>query len=260
MGELTGKVAVITGASSRNGIGQAIARRYARAGASVYLMAEGSAEQLRDNARECRELSPESAARFEFGVHDLAQSGVAEAMIEKVAQLFGRIDILVNNAGVRARLKFGEFSRDVFNNAVAVNLAAPFFACQAVAPIMRRQGGGRIIHIASQMGVVTHERRAVYGMTKAALIHLAKAMAFELAPDGIMVNAISPGWNRTERMAFNLSKIPGLDDWVKKQTPLGRWSDPLRDLGGAAVYFASDASDFVTGQTLQIEGGMTSTF
>ncbi|HEX6007209.1 MAG TPA: SDR family NAD(P)-dependent oxidoreductase, partial [Burkholderiales bacterium] len=189
MGELSGKVTVITGASSPTGIGQAIARRYAAAGASVYLMAEGTEHELRAGVDACRKVSTDKDARFEFGVHDLAKPCVPEAMIAEVAHLFGRIDVLVNNAGVRARLKFEEVSRDAFDNAVAVNIAAPFFASQAAVPLMRRQGGGRIIHIASQMGVVTHERRSVYGLTKAALIHLTKAMAFELAPDGIIVNA-----------------------------------------------------------------------
>ena len=127
-------------------------------------------------------------------------------MIERAVKLFGRIDILINNAGVRVRHKFEEFSCDAFNHALAVNVTAPFFACQAVTPIMRRQGGGRIIHIASQMGTVAHERRAVYGMTKAALIYLAKAMAYELAPDGITVNAISPGPILTEYMEHEYDK------------------------------------------------------
>jgi NAD(P)-dependent dehydrogenase (short-subunit alcohol dehydrogenase family) len=256
MAELTGKVAVITGASSRNGIGQAIARRYARAGASIYLMAEGSEEQLRANVEECRELGAQHGARCEYGVHDLAQEGAAEAMIEKAAQLFGRIDILVNNAGVRARLKFGEFSRETFNNAVAVNLAAPFFACQAVAPIMRRQGGGRIIHIASQMGVVTHERRAVYGMTKAALIHLAKAMAFELAPDGISVNAISPGPVLTEYMEQEYGRHAELGNDRNAYMRINRLGRP-EEIAEVAFFLAASAPELLMGQNLIVDGGYT---
>jgi NAD(P)-dependent dehydrogenase (short-subunit alcohol dehydrogenase family) len=256
MAELTGKVAVITGASSRNGIGQAIAKRYARAGASVYLMAEGNDEQLRENVRECRDLSVGNGARFEYGVHDLAQSGAAEAMIEKAAQLFGRIDILVNNAGVRARMKFGEFSRETFNNAVAVNLAAPFFACQAVLPIMRRQGGGRIIHIASQMGVVTHERRSVYGMTKAALIHLAKAMAFELAPDGIIVNAISPGPVLTEYIEQEYGKHAELGNDRNAYMRIKRLGRP-DEIAEVAFFLAASAPELLLGQNLIVDGGYT---
>ena len=256
MAELTGKVAVITGTSSANGIGQAIAKRYARAGASVYLMAEGAEEQLRENARVCKALSPEPGARFEYGVHDLAQPGAAEAMIDKAAQLFGRIDILVNNAGVRARQKFGEFSRDVFNNALAVNITAPFFASQSVVPIMRRQGGGRIIHIASQMGVVTHERRAVYGLTKAALIHLAKAMAFELAPDGIIVNAISPGPVETEYIQKEYGKHVELGNDRNAYMRIKRLGRP-DEIAEVAFFLAASAPELLLGQNLIVDGGYT---
>jgi NAD(P)-dependent dehydrogenase (short-subunit alcohol dehydrogenase family) len=256
MAELTGKVAIVTGASSRNGIGQAIAKRYARAGASVYLMAEGAEDQLRENVHECREANPDANARIEYGVHDLAQAGAAESMIESVAANFGRIDILVNNAGVRARTKFGEFTRDAFNNAVAVNLAAPFFASQAVLPIMRRQGGGRIIHIASQMGVVTHERRAVYGMTKAALIHLAKAMAFELAPDGIIVNAISPGPVMTEYIEQEYGKHAELGNDRNAYMRIKRLGRP-DEIAEVAYFLAASAPELLLGQNLIVDGGYT---
>lgn len=256
MGELTGKVAVITGTSSPNGIGQAIARRYARAGASIYLMAEGPEEHLQANARECKQLSVDPGARFEYGVHDLAEPGAAEAMIERAAQLFGRIDILVNNAGVRARVKFGEFSRETFNNAVAVNLAAPFFACQSVVPIMKRQGGGRIIHIASQMGTVTHDRRAVYGMTKAALIYLAKAMAYELAPDGIVVNAISPGPVLTEYMEKEYGKNVELGKDRNAYMRINRLGRP-DEIADVALFLAAGSPELLMGQNLIVDGGYT---
>jgi len=256
MGELSGKVAVVTGASSANGIGQAIARRFARAGASVYLMAEGSEAQLEENARECKALSTDAQARFEHGVHDLAEPGAAEAMIERAAQIFGRIDILVNNAGVRARLKFGEFSRATFDNAVAVNLAAPFFACQSVVPIMKRQGGGRIIHIASQMGTVTHDRRAVYGMTKAALIYLAKAMAYELAPDGIIVNAISPGPVMTEYMEKEYGKHAQLGKDRNAYMRINRLGRP-DEIADVALFLATGAPELLLGQNLIVDGGYT---
>ena len=256
MGSLAGKVAVVTGTSNQNGIGRAIARRFAQAGASIYLTAEGTEAQLQDAVRECRDLSTEKSARFEYGVHDLAESGAAEAMIEKAAQLFGRIDILVNNAGVRARLKFGEFSRDTFNQAVAVNLAAPFFACQAVAPIMKRQGGGRIIHIASQMGVVTHERRAVYGMTKAGLIHLAKSMAFELAPDGIIVNAISPGPVLTDYMQKEYGKDAQLGNERNAYMRINRLGR-TEEIADVAFFLAADAPELLLGQNIIVDGGYT---
>jgi len=256
MSTLKGKVAVITGASSANGIGHAIAKRFARAGASLYLMAEGPAEHLQDRAAECKKLSEESDARFEYGVHDLAQAGAAETMIERAVELFGRIDILINNAGVRVRHKFEEFSRDAFNHALAVNVTAPFFACQAVTPIMRRQGGGRIIHIASQMGTVAHERRAVYGMTKAALIYLAKAMAYELAPDGITVNAISPGPILTEYMEHEYGKNSQLANDRAAYMRINRVGRP-DEIAEVALFLAGSAPDLLMGQNLIVDGGYT---
>ena len=256
MKTLSGKVAVVTGTSSQNGIGRAIARRFAEAGASIYLTADGTEAQLQDAVRECKGLSKDKDARFEYGVHDLAEPGAAEAMIEKAAQVLGRIDILVNNAGVRARQKFGEFTRAVFDQAVAVNLAAPFFASQAVAPIMKRQGGGRIIHIASQMGVVVHEKRAVYGMTKAGLIHLAKAMAFELAPDGIIVNAISPGPVLTEYMEREYGRDANLGNARNAYMRLNRIGR-AEEIADVALFLAASAPDLLLGQNIIVDGGYT---
>ena len=189
---LNGKVAVVTGASTPKGIGNAIARRYAAEGAALYLVAEGTEQQLSEAVKTCRGLSP-NGAKIESGQLDLAEPGAPEAMIEIALETHGQIDILVNNAGIRDHKPFGEFSRTEFDKIVAVNVAAAFFASQAVLPAMRNQGGGRIIHIASQMGSVAFDKRAIYGLTKAALIHLTKTMAFELGEENIIVNSISPG-------------------------------------------------------------------
>src|SRR5262245_15124358 len=171
---LEGKSAVITGASTAKGIGSAIARRFAQAGARVYLVAEGTRERLESVRDECRAIRGCPGA--ECALVDLAERGGAERMIKSAHESMGRIDILVNNAGIRAPFDFGDYTRDVFDRVVGVNLAAPFFASQAVVPIMRAQGGGRIIHVASQLGHVTYAKRALYGLTKAALIHLTKSM------------------------------------------------------------------------------------
>lgn len=256
MGALSGKVAVVTGASRQNGIGRAIARRFAREGASMYLVAEGTEAQLQEAARECRTLNEGQGGGSEYGIHDLAEPGAAEAMITRAAHLFGRIDILVNNAGVRARLKFGEFSREAFNHAVAVNLAAPFFSSQAVVPIMRRQGSGRIIHIASQMGTVAHDRRAVYGMTKAGLIYLAKAMAYELAPDGIIVNAISPGPTLTDFISQEMERHPQMGQDRLSYMRLNRLGRP-EEIADVALFLAVDAPELLLGQNIIVDGGYT---
>lgn len=230
MHELKGKVAVVTGASTPRGIGNAIAKLFAEAGASLLLVADGTAEQLETAVRECRAFS--GAGRIESALIDLAAAGAPERMIAQADALFGRVDVLVNNAAIRASFRFGEFTREQFERAVAVNLAAPFFASQAVLPIMRRQGGGRIIHIASQMGHVAFDQRAVYGLTKAALIHFTKSMAYELARDNIVVNAISPGPIETGR---SLTRSREDTQKLMDKVPAGRFGEP-HEIANVAFY------------------------
>ena len=255
MAALSGKFAIVTGASAPTGIGRAIARRLAQEGASVFVVAEGTAAQLEEAAADCRALCG-PAGRAEHALFDLGREGAAEAMVAQAEKLFGRIDILINNAGVRARKKFGEFSRADFNHAVAVNLAAPFFASQAVLPIMRRQGGGRIIHIASQMGTVTHDSRSVYGMTKAGLIHLTKSMAFELAAQNIVVNAISPGPVLTGHIAELIAKHPELGRQRLEYIPAKRFGR-AEEIAELAVFLATTSATFLQGENIIIDGGYT---
>src|SRR6185295_18769336 len=177
------------------GIGRAIGLRLASEGAAVYLAADRTQEQLEETAAACRNAgSPEAA----WGIHDLARDGEAESMVAAAHRRMNRVDILVNNAGIRARKAFGGFSHEDFERLVAVNLRAPFFASQAVVPIMHAQGGGHVIHMASQLGLVASRFGAIYSMTKAGLISLTRSMAIELSPHGIAVNCICPGPVATE--------------------------------------------------------------
>ena len=253
---MTGKVAVVTGASSEKGIGSAIANRFAKEGAAVYLVAEGTREGLERVQREC--ASHAGAGRIEYGIFDLAEHGAAERMIEEAARLFGRIDILVNNAGIRAAYDFGEYTRDVFDKVIAVNLAAPFFASQAVLPVMRKQGGGRIIIIASQLAKVTYSQRALYGLTKAALVHLTKSIAYEVGRENIMVNSISPGPIRTQYIIDRDLENPGaMEQRVKNYLPIGRLGEP-EEVADVALYLASTEATFLQGEDICIDGGYTS--
>jgi len=256
MAQLAGKVAVVTGASTERGIGSAVAKRFAREGASVFLVAQGTIEQLENVQSECR--SHPGAGRIEYGIFDLSERGAAERMIEDAARRFSRVDVLVNNAGIRASHDFGEYTRDMFDRVVAVNLAAPFFASQAVLPIMRRQGGGRIIHIASQLGHVTYAKRALYGLTKAALIHLAKSMAYELGREGIMVNSISPGPIRTQ---FIIDRSAGEPEEaarrLKTYVPLGRLGEPS-EIADVALFLATTSATYLQGEDICVDGGYTS--
>jgi gluconate 5-dehydrogenase len=164
----------------------------------------------------------------------------------------GRIDILVNNAGIRARKGFGEFTHEDFDRLVAVNLRAPFFASQAVVPIMKAQGGGHVIHMASQLGIVASRYGAVYSLTKAALIQLTKNMAVELSADGISVNAVCPGPVATE--GFKAGRNPGELEQRARDVPIGRFGTP-EEVAGVVAFLVSRDAGYVIGHALVMDGG-----
>ena len=255
MRPLDGNAAIITGASSPEGIGAAIARRLAGAGARLLLVADGPAESLEMVARECAGIQGGADAVAPL-VADLADPAAAVAMVAEAERRFGRVDLLVNNAAVRSFKLFGEYSAAEFDLAVAVNLRAPFLASQAVLPAMRRQGGGRIIHIASQLGSVAAATRALYGMTKAALIHLAKSMALELALDNIQVNTVSPGPTATRPILDRMRNAPEASAQRLSGVPMGRFGQPDEIAEVVQWLLTTDAS-FLTGHDLVIDGGYT---
>jgi 3-oxoacyl-[acyl-carrier protein] reductase len=246
---LQGKCAIVTGASTPNGIGNAIARRFAAEGASLLVVADGPAEDLESTAAACRALAPE--ARIEALLLDLSQPGAPERMIEHADRRFGRIDILVNNAAARASFSFGTYTREQFDKVVAVNIGGAFFAGQAVLPVMRRQGGGRIINLASQLGHVTFDKRALYGLTKAAVIHLTKSMAYELGRENILVNAISPGPIDTGRRTVN---GPEVTAQLIGKVPAGRLGEAA-EIAEVAYFLASSSPPFLQGQDIVVDGG-----
>lgn len=250
MGPLEGRIALVTGAS--RGIGRACAVALAGAGASVYLAADGTAEELAAVAAQCR--GAHTTARAETGQFDLEDVADVQRMVDAALAVFPRIDILVNNAGIRIRKPFGEFSSAEFDRLIAVNLRAPFLASQAVLPTMRAHGGGRIIMVASQLGIVASPNSALYGVSKAALIHLTKSMALELAQDGISVNVVSPGPIATEFTRAQMAQQPGYKAWREAQIPLGRWGTP-EEVAQAVLFLASTPATFVHGSNLVIDGG-----
>jgi len=155
---------------------------------------------------------------------------------------------------MRIRRPFGEFSAADFDKLVAVNLRAPFLASQAVLPTMRANGGGRIITVASQLGIVASPNSALYGLAKAALIYLTKAMASELAKDKIMVNAVSPGPIETDFTRAQMAEQPAYKGWRESQIPLGRWGKP-EEVAEAILFLASSETTFIHGSNLVIDGG-----
>jgi NAD(P)-dependent dehydrogenase (short-subunit alcohol dehydrogenase family) len=243
----SGKVALVTGAS--RGIGKAVALRFAAEGAALYLAADGTEAELEQAEAACRQAG---AADVSSGLHDLQQAAAAEAMVASAHARMRRIDILVNNAGVRVRKAFGEFSHEEFDRVMAINLRAPFFASQAVVPIMRAQGGGHIVHMASQLGIVASRYGAVYNVTKAGLIQLARAMALELSADGISVNAVCPGPVTTE--GFLAGRNPGELEQRARDVPIGRFGTP-EEVAGVVAFLCSKDAGYVVGHALVMDGG-----
>lgn len=245
----TPRVALVTGAS--RGIGYETALALAEKGFSLFLAAEGTAEELAGAEAECRRRGAPEAA---FGVFDLASSGEAERMVSVALDRFHRVDVLVNNAGIRCRKAFGTFSREDFYKLMEVNLAAAFFASQAVLPAMRAQGSGRIIHVASQMGSVAAEDNALYGTAKAALIHLTRCMAFELSREGILVNSVSPGPIATGFILDTYGKQPGKMETMTSRVPVGRFGEP-REIAEVITFLATIEGRFMVGHDLVVDGG-----
>jgi len=246
------KVAIVTGVSSPVGIGAAVARRLAGSGARLLLVADATSEEV---AAECAALlgDPKSVVPL---VTDLGDPASVGAMVAEAETRFGRVDLLVNNAAVRINRQFGDFTAAEFDRAVAVNLRAPFLASQAVLPSMRRQGGGRIVHVASQLGSVAYQTRTIYGMTKAALIHLAKSMALELAPDNIQVNTVSPGPIATQPILDRIRNAPEESARRLDYVPMGRFGRP-EEIGEVVHWLLTTDASFLTGHDLIVDGGYT---
>jgi NAD(P)-dependent dehydrogenase (short-subunit alcohol dehydrogenase family) len=250
MAKLTGKVALVTGAS--RGIGRATALRLAAAEANVFLVADGSEEELMAVAAECESRS--NGAKAGYRMLDVTQLGTAETMVHECVRLFDRVDVLINNAGVRCRGKFGDYTYENYEFVQSANLRTPFFACQAVLPIMRRQGGGRIVNIGSQFGSVAFEDQSLYGMTKAALIYLTKAIAFEASRDGIHVNCVSPGPIATQYNVDRLSDKPDLRSKMESYVPMGRFGEP-DEVAEVIAFLATCDGAFIQGHDLLVDGG-----
>ena len=255
MRPLDGKAAIVTGASSPEGIGAAIARRLAGSGARLLLNADGPREALEAVARECAGIHGDTDAAVPL-IGDLADPAAVAAMVAETERRFGRIDLLVNNAGIRINRNFGDYTAAEFDRTVAVNLRAPFLASQAVLPAMRRQGGGRIVHIASQLGSVAYQTRTIYGLTKAALIHLGKSMALELAPENIQVNTVSPGPVATRLILDRHKNDPAEREARLRYIPAGRLGQP-EEVAEVVHWLLTTPAAYLTGHDLVIDGGYT---
>lgn len=246
--DLAGRVALVTGAW--RGLGFAIARGLAQAGATVVLNGRRPAELAAAAAKLGDEGLAADCATFDVTQRDAVRAGVAD-----VVARHGSVDILVNNAGIQRRAPLVEFTEQDWNDIVATNLTAPFVVSQAVLPGMIARRRGKIIHIASLMSELARPTVVPYTAAKGGVRQLTRGMAVELAPHGIQVNAIAPGYFATE-MNRALIDNAEFNAWVCKRTPAGRWGDPP-EIAGLAVFLASSASDYMTGQMLVMDGGMS---
>jgi NAD(P)-dependent dehydrogenase (short-subunit alcohol dehydrogenase family) len=243
---LDGRIALVTGAS--HGIGEGMARGFAEAGADVALAAR-SMDDLERVAASIRALG-RRALVIPTDATDLT---ALQQMVERTAEQYGTIDILANVAGVGFRKNILDCTLDDWNHVLNIHLRAVYFGSQAVVPIMMRQKRGKIINIASMNSYRGFQGLSLYGLAKAAVLQLTKTMAVEWADHNIQVNAIAPGWIATPMLT---TMQQSRKDWVLEHTPQHRMGSP-EDIAALAVYLASPASDFVTGQTYAVDGGFT---
>jgi gluconate 5-dehydrogenase len=250
MFSLAGKRALVTGSS--RGIGFAIAAALAGAGADVILNA-------RDKVAlgEAASKLAEGGARVRALAFDVtSEDSVTEAIAHAESDI-GPLDILVNNAGMQHRAPLDQFPTEKFEQLIATNLTSAFIVGKAVASNMIKRGSGNIINICSLTSAFSRSTIAPYAASKAALANLTRGMAVDWARHGLRINGIAPGYFKTELNAA-LVADKEFTAWVEKRTPMGRWGE-LVELGGAAVFLASDASSFVNGHILYVDGALTST-
>lgn len=242
MFRLDNKVALVTGAA--RGVGAATVRALAAQGARVAL-----ADIDFDGARRVAEEIETTASAYAL---DVAKVPEIKAMVEVVTRDFGGIDVLVNNAGICPRLPFMESTEEDWDRLMAVNAKSQFFLMQAVCPVMKRRGGGRIINIASTGGRVGSVANAsIYSGTKGAIVMFSKSIAREVAGDGILINCVAPGTVNTDLMR-NLP--PGRLEAICEQIPLKRLAEP-EELAAFIVFLASDECSYATGATFDVNGG-----
>jgi NAD(P)-dependent dehydrogenase (short-subunit alcohol dehydrogenase family) len=244
MGQLTGKVALVTGAAQ--GIGRAIADGLAAEGARIVVAdLEGAAD---------------AARAYEAGIgvtSDVSSEADVAAMVERVSERAGRVDILVNNAGLYASLPMGPFegiSVDEWRRVMDVNVLSMFLTCRAVVPVMREQGGGKIVNISSGTPFRGVPYLLHYVTSKGAIVAFTRALARELGADRVLVNCVAPGFTMSEGVKQHPDVVEKLRDVSIAARTIQRDQTP-DDVVGAVVYLAGPSSDFVTGQTIVIDGG-----
>ena len=249
--DLSGKLALITGGGS--GLGLAIAGGLANAGARVVI--NGRDQAKLDSAMEQLAEAGHSVSMSAFDVTD--EAAVCKSVAE-IGSSIGAIDILVNNAAMNHRKPFVDFSLDQWRELQATNADGPFLVTRSVVRGMQKRRRGKVINICSIASDLGRPNISAYAVSKGALKMLTRTLAVEMAPHNVQVNGIAPGFFKTEMNAPLIANAE-FSAWVAKRTPAGRWGEPP-EIGGAAVFLASDAADYVTGHILYVDGGFSASY
>ena len=245
---LEGKVALVTGGNGGLGLGMALG--LAEAGARIAVAARNAEK----TATALSQIEATGVKTLGLTADVSRESDIAE-MVSQTIEAFGRLDILVNNAGMVVRKEPQDLTTEEWDQVVDVNLRGAFLAAKTAYPHMKRQGGGKIINIGSMFSIFGGGGSgAPYSSSKGGLVQLSKSLAVAWAKDNIQSNAILPGWFMTELTSDIPERQPERYDMISRRIPTGRWGEP-DELKGAAVFLASQASDYVTGAVLTVDGG-----
>ncbi|OHZ03049.1 glucose 1-dehydrogenase [Salinicola sp. MIT1003] len=248
--DIRDRLALVTG--STRGLGNALARGLAEQGAHVIL--HGRRQEAAEEA--ARKLAAETGASVDAVAFDVTDAEAVKAAIDPLIERLGVPDILVNNAGLQKRAPFNDFDPADWEAVIATNLSSAFYVSKALSPAMSERGSGKIVNIGSVQSKLARETIVPYAASKGGVALLTQGMAADLARYGIQVNCLSPGYFQTD-MNQALWQDDDFNAWIEKRTPAQRWGQ-VEELVGTLIYLCSGASNFVSGQNVFVDGGMTS--